>query len=292
MIIEQRPITKAAQLNSMTFIDFFERIKMLAISMFEWKGLPEGIKPEFLERLLFEEGMASFLNHPDYGLIVLHATPGSQLNYQDEPTKIICSSPASINLTLENGSECVLIKNNALCSPTVRTVTLYAQRLAEIERTIDVNLKAQKTPTLILCTEKNRLTLKNVYNQYDGNQPVIFGDKNLDITGIQVLKTDAPYLGTDLTDLKHSIWNECMTFLGIGNANQDKKERLVSDEVSANDEQIMIGAETMLSSRKQAAKEINRIFGTEISVDLKCRKEEKNNGEIYDYGRQPSENEL
>jgi hypothetical protein len=170
---------------------------------------------------------------------------------------------------MENNEECILIRNNDEMIATSPTIQLFALRLAEISRTIDININAQKTPVLILCSDKQKLTMKNVFKQWNGFEPVIFGDKNLDVEGVKSLKIDAPIVFPQLQIQKHAIWNECMTFLGINNANQDKRERLVTDEVSANDEQIESSAQVMLKAREQACKLINEKFGLNVSVRLR-----------------------
>ena len=163
----------------------------------------------------------------------------------------------------------VIIFNNYTHTNSMLDVEMYARRLYEIERTIDVNVKAQKTPLIIRATENQRLTIKNLYMQYDGNEPFIFGDKNLDMDGIKVLKTDAPYVADKLNILKRQIWNEALTYLGIENSNTEKKERLVSDEVTTNLGGVEAQRFCRLNARRQAAKKINEMFGLNISVDFR-----------------------
>lgn len=115
--------------------------------------------------------------------------------------------------------------NNLLELPTSSTINLFAYRLYETERTIDTNLIAQKTPVLIEGDTKTILTLKNTYMSFAGNTPFIFGNKDYNINQkLNALKTDAPYLIDKLELHKHEIWNEALTFLGIDNANTDKKK--------------------------------------------------------------------
>ena len=267
-IIEMKSIAK--KLNDITFTDYYYRLMLLARSVFKWTGLPNGIDEKWLERYLFTEGSCILFHHPILGFMVSKYTDSGMLNFYDEPTKV---RPTATNLDsfkdYENNKEAVIIRNNDAMIPTSQTVQLYALRLAEISRTIDINVNAMKTPTLILCSEKQKITLKNVYKQWNGFEPVIFGDKNLDIEGIKTLKTDAPVVFDKLQIQKHAIWNECMTFLGINNANMDKRERLVDDEVQANNEQIEMSAEVMLKSRQRAAEQINSLFGLNISVEIR-----------------------
>ena len=150
-----------------------------------------------------------------------------------------------------------------------------AYRLYETERTIDVNLKAQKTPVLIEGDKKTMLTLKNAYMQYDGNIPFIFGSKTFELgSKLNALKTDAPYLIDKLELHKHEIWNECLTYLGIDNANTDKKERLITDEVESNNEIIKYYLNCFYKTRKRACDEINnKFFNGEEKITISLNNE-------------------
>lgn len=261
-------------LNSLTFIDYYNKLKLLALSSFEWSNLPNSINEKWIERYLFHHGKCMFFNDFEKGLMVTKCNDGGMLNPYDEPTIL---RPVATNFEgntkqYENNIDCVLISNNDENIPTVNTVKLYAYRLADITRTIDINISAMKTPVLITCSEKQRATLKQVYKQWNGNEPVIFGSKDLDLSGINVLKTDAPIVFDKLQIEKHAVWNEFLTFIGINNANMDKRERLVDDEVQANNEQIEMFAETMLKSRQRACDEINKMFNLNVSVKFRNAK--------------------
>lgn len=274
-------------LNDLTFTDYYNRLSLLARVVFKWENLPNNIDEKWIEQFLFSEGKCMFFKHSELGLMVASCTDYGTLNPYNEPTMLKPVIPNYTDLTIggyENGSECVLIRNNDDMLPTSRTIKLYAYKLAEIDRTIDVNIKAQKTPILIKCSEKQRVTLTNVYNQYKSNMPVIFGSKDLDLSEVTVLNTSAPIVFPELEIQKHSIWNECMSFLGINNANQDKRERLVDDEVQANDEQVQMFAHIMLKAREKACEDINRIFNTDIKVCFRSPEEiaKVKKGEVED----------
>lgn len=111
--------------------------------------------------------------------------------------------------------------------------------------------------------------MKNLYSQVEDNEALILGSKDLNIEGVKVLKTDAPFIADKVMAYKHDLWNETMSFLGLNNANVNKKERLVTDEVNANNQMIELMAETMLLTRKKACEEINKMFGLNVSVELR-----------------------
>lgn len=262
----------AKELNNQTFTDYFNRLKLLARSVFKWNNLPNGISEKWIEKYLFYEGQCMFYKDDTLGFMVTKIAPGGSLNPYDEPTLL---RPVATNYPGElreykNNEECVLICNNDDKIPSIHTIKQYAYRLADISRTIDINIQAQKTPTLIQCSKNQLESLKNVYRQWNGYEPVIYGSKDLDLSGIQVLKTDAPIVFDKLQIQKHDIWNECMTFLGINNANMDKRERLVDDEVQANNQQIEYCGQLMLKAREEACKQINEIFGLKVSVEFRA----------------------
>lgn len=250
----------AEQLNDLTYTDFYYRLMLLAKARFEWTGLPEEINKKQIEKILYSEGRCIFFFDKNLGYMVTSCSDDGTFNYDDEPTKL---QPKATNYTgdsKENNKECVVIKNNDESIPTWPTIRLYAMRLTDIQRTQDININAQKTPVLIVGSEKQKNTLKQVYVKWNGNEPVIMGDKTLDTNLMKTLNTQAPIVFDKLQIQKHALWNECMTFLGVNNANMDKRERLVDDEVQANNEQIELSANVMLKSRQEACELINKMF--------------------------------
>lgn len=258
----------SAQINNQTYIDYYQRLMEFAINMFEWRNLPPTVDERFLELTLYEKGYCLYFNDEVVGNLALTCTIGGMLDVYRIPTERRAFAVNGYN-KICTSQDSVLIFNNYLHTPTILTIELFARRLYEIERTIDVNVKAQKTPTLVLASEQQRLTMKNLYMQYEGNEPFIFGDKDMEFDGIKCLKTDAPYVADKLQVLKHQIWNEALTFCGIENSNQDKKERLVADEVGSNYGNIEAQRNVMLNARRQAADKINRMFGTNIEVGFR-----------------------
>lgn len=259
---------ESALLNNRTYLQYYNRLLELAINMYEWKNLPPSIDERFLELTLFSDGMAVYFRDEILGDLCLQCMIGGNLDVYRIPIRRTAYATNGYQAELDNTNS-VIIFNNYTHTNSMLDVEMYARRLYEIERTIDVNVKAQKTPLVIRATENQRLTLKNMYMQYEGNEPFIFGDKNLDMDGIKVLKTDAPYVADKLNILKRQIWNEALTYLGIENSNTEKKERLVSDEVTTNLGGVEAQRFCRLNARRQAAKAINEMFGLNISVDFR-----------------------
>ena len=267
----------------LTFQDTLIRLSLLAQTVFKWNGLPNGIDEKHLERYLFNEGRCMFYKDSKVGWIITKCADAGTLNFYDEPTALIPVATDAHELDLsekEPGENCILIYNNDYAYPTVKTILMYAARITEMQRTIDINIHAQKTPVLIKASDKTRLSAKQIYSKWSGFEPLIITDKNLtDGVEMEVLSIAAPVVFDKLAIEKNKLWNECMTFLGINNANMDKRERLVDDEVQANNEQIGYSAEVMLKSRQRAAAAMSKLCGCNITVELRKAQKQQTGAE-------------
>ena len=259
---------ESAKLNNETFNDYYNRLTDIALNIYEWHNLPDTIDERFLELALFSNGAAVFFEDDVAGFLALQTMYGGNLDVYRIPNDRRAYAVNGYNKQLDSTNS-VLIFNNFMRTPSASTIELFAWRLCEIERTVDVNVKAQKTPLLMLCDEKQRLTLEQLYMQYDGNKPFIFGEKNLDMSGIKAVQTNAPYVADKLQILKKQIFDEALAFLGVETANTEKRERLISDEVTSNLGYVEAQRYVRLNARRQAARKINTMFGLDISVDFR-----------------------
>lgn len=264
----------SANANAVAEQYYLSRLSELAMSMFKWKNLPDSVDARFLEYTLFYEGAAVFFKDEDLDLsdsvtgsyLALQVVLGGNLNVYRVPKSRKAYAVNTYNKMLDE-NDSVIIWNNMIRLPEYGRMMYYAKQLAEIDRTIDVNVKGQKYPIAILCDENQRLTLKNVYMQYDGNQPFIFGDKTLDLSSMQVINTGSPYVADKLQDLKNNKWAEAMMCLGIPNTPSQKKERLVANEAQVSQGGTLASRSSRLEMRKRACDEINAMFGLDIDVE-------------------------
>jgi len=256
-------------MNNRTYLQYYNRLTELALSMFDWQNLPDTVDARYLEMCLFGKGMAVFFKDDVLGHLALNCSINNQWNVYNVPTgrRAYASNGYQKNLT---DKDSVIIYNNYMRTNSMLDVEMFSKRLYNLDRAIDVNANAQKTPILIQCDESQRLTMKNLYKQYDGNEPFIFGTKGLDVSGVKVLTTGAPYVADKLYQLKTEIWNEALTYLGISNTNVTKKERMISDEVIRNMGGIIASRYSRLEARRQACEMINRMFDLDIWVDYRA----------------------
>ena len=284
-----RAFNESLFMNSRDYRGYYRRLSEMWLACFKWKNLPETIDPRILELQLYGKGYAlwfydeileQFLCLPCmiggqynvYGLPIMRTAYGLNGNYRCE--RDITNS--------------VLIFNDKLHTPCDVDIRAFANRLENLDRTIDVNCNAQKTPIIIACPdEKMKLALKNLYMQYVGNEPFIFGDNRLSPDSLQVLKTDAPFISPQLYELKEKIWNEALTYMGIANITEAKKERLITDEVNRGMGGVLINREIRLLERKRACEQINNMFG--LNIDVEFTAEYAENYAMPDYSRGDSD---
>ena len=272
----------SASLNAQTYIQYYNRLTELAISMFEWRNLPKTVDKRFLELTLFSDGQAVFFNDDVLGNICLQVAANGGFNVYRVPVKRRAYASNGYNANL-NENNSVIIYNNYLRTNSMLDIKMFARRLSNLDRIIDVNANAQKTPILIQCSEQEKLTMMNLFKDYDGNAPVIFGDKNLNTKGLTVLKTDAPFVCDKLYTLKTQIWNEALTYLGISNINVQKKERLITDEVTRNQGGTIASRYSRLEARREAVEKINDMFGLNIEVNYREDFQQVDNDNIPSY---------
>ena len=260
---------ESATVNNLTYMQYLNRLTELSVSMFEWKNLPPTVDARYLELHLFETGSMVYFDDDVIGNLCLDCLPSGRLDVYGNPVLRRAYSGYNNYQKLLKESNSVIIWNNYLHTNSILEVKMFARRLYNLDRIIDVNANAQKTPVLIQGTEQQRLTLKNLYKEFDGNSPFIFGDKNLDLNSLKCLQTGAPYVCDKLYNLKQMYWNEALTYLGINNTGTQKRERMLAIESSQAQGGTISSRYSRLQSRREAVEKINAMFGTNIEVNYR-----------------------
>lgn len=254
--------------NNFSYTFYLDKLTELALAMFEWQNLPKTVDPRFMEMTLYGRAQSIFFKDDVLGFLALNVTPQGGYDVYHNPIKRRAYADNGYNQVLDKDNS-VIIYNNFLRTDSYHEMKYYAMRLWDLDNIIAVNANAQKTPILLQAPETQRLTVENLYKEYDGNAPVIHGDSNLDINALKVIKTDAPYVADRIYQLKTEIWNEALTCLGISNVNVVKKERLLTDEVARNQGGTVANRYSRLEMRRQACNEINEMFGLDIWCDFR-----------------------
>jgi hypothetical protein len=278
--------------NVQSMIEFVHANKLveLCANRFEWTGLPDTVDTRFLELELCYKGLAVIYqdnDFPDGDLVAVSASGAGHTNFNGNPISfnVIGPGPGAGSAKIlsavrtrtgkdgetEVPAQCVPVWSNFTRRPEMDLIRIYAHRLAKLDRTIEITMDGMRKNKIVKAPENQRTSYVNIMRQIAEGQDVIFGTDNLDIGGtVEVLD-----LGIDPMNLpnlmiaRSKLWNECMGLLGINNANQDKKERLVAAEVGANDEQVQASRNVALNARQTAAKQISDLYNITVTVDFK-----------------------
>lgn len=278
----------ALRKNNGTYNSYYDRLLNIALTCFDYENLPETCDVRMLELTLLSNGSAVFFNDDVIGFLVLPVLLNGNFDVYGNPLNYQAYSNYNHYRKKLNADNSVLIYNNYLRQGDLAVLNEYAERLYNLDRIVDVNTNAQKTPILLKGTDKQQLSLKNIYMQYDGNYPVIYGDKSLDQgETLTTLNTGAPYVSDKIYQLKQEYWNEVLTYLGIANIQTTKKERLITDEVQRAQGGVFASRASRLKSREYAVEKINDLFNLDIKVrfndniDIDFKEGGAENGEVY-----------
>lgn len=226
-----------------------------------------------------------------YGFINTKSATSGKLNLYGLPTRIRCYSYGEINTSRrvfngvseavakingyeddtddDKSTEAILVLNNWEGVATATTVELFAMRMAIAERAIDVNIRAQKTPFMVVTNDNERLSMMNALDQVEKNAMALVVERNhFDPESFKTLETQAPYVADKLTDYKRGIWNEFLTFLGVDNISE-KRERMISAETMSNNECVNLNMMASFKTREKAAREFNQKYGKNVEVKLR-----------------------
>ena len=282
-------VISADILNNFTFIDFFDRLKRVATSIFKWKNLPETMNERWLELCLFYKGMAGILKHDNYGIINTEASWSGNIDIYGLPTLVYCYSTSFFSeqrvrydgkvsieelskiygIQNDNLKEAILVMNNIDMQPTFIAMELFAYRLYKVQRTIDINLDLIKKPFIIGCNEQDKLSMQKFMMDVENNQNMIFATADFDPSNsIKIFDLNVNNHIEELENEKRAILSEALTTLGVNSILVDKAERLISDEGKKDNEFINYNLQYYWKQRKEACEQFNKLFKPEKEIEV------------------------
>lgn len=267
---QQSAVDNALIMNQGTYDMYLYRLFDLAASRFEWSGMPDTVDTRFLEMSLLFRGMVAFFYDDVLGYLCLPACTQGDLGVYNIPVKWYAyGSNGSVFKDLDDTNS-VLIWNNNLHSTTIPILQQYAHRLYETQRAIDTNVSLSKYPAIIQCDEEERLTFENLFSKYQGNIPLIFATRKLNLTDSKVINMNVPKIFPDLQIQLKQQWGEALTYLGIENNSINKAERQISDEVVSSLGNVFASRWSATAPREVACEKINKLFGLNVSVKFRA----------------------
>lgn len=264
-----RAFDQSAFLNGLAYNIYAVKLFNAAINRFKWSGLPETVSERYMELMLQTQGAALFFYEdalPAY--LCLGTAYQGTLDYYGIPIERSAIAQNGAPFRNYDGTNSVLIYNNRMHMSDMYIINSYAERLWNIERSIVNNANQQKFSAVIKTSESQRLTYENLMMKFDGNQPFMMGDKNLDLDAIQPLNLNIPFVAGDLMTIRNALLNDAYQSLGIMSTASEKKERLTVGESFGAFGGLELIRESYLNERREAAERVNKMYGLNVSVDF------------------------
>lgn len=256
--------------NSALFMMYRQQIIKLAMNRFKWVNLPPTCNERYLEMTLLFQGIAT-IAFPSRQRGTFYSTQVAQmspLNVYDNPTKWLSVGNNGWRFKCSNRNG-VIVWDNRARYPLMQMVDMWARELVDVRRTKQLNRMHVKTPYLIKCSPEQEQQAENIYKQMAGGEPAIITTTGIENIDIDVIKTDVPYLGEELTAEEINTWQQIYQMLGIENLTF-KAERMVQDEVNKRDEPSDLMALDGLNCRREACEQLNARFGDYLEAPITC----------------------
>lgn len=256
--------------NSALFMMYRQQIIKLAMNRFKWINLPPTCNERYLEMTLLFQGIAT-IAFPSRQRGTFYSTQVAQMsppNVYDNPTKWLSVGNNGWRFKCSNRNG-VIVWDNRARYPLMQMVDIWARELVDVRRTKQLNRMHVKTPYLIKCSPEQEQQAENIYKQMAGGEPAIITTTGIENIDIDVIKTDVPYLGEELTAEEINTWQQIYQMLGIENLTF-KAERMVQDEVNKRDEPSDLMALDGLNCRREACEQLNERFSDYLEAPITC----------------------
>lgn len=255
--------------NSAAFSYYCRALFRKAMSIYEFKGIPDGWDLDYMLSKLLARGFIT-ITDTKAGVIPLECGI-SGINVFNHPTTVIVANPVLGNFERTIGEDCALVKIAYDYRGILDIIYRYAYMLAECDCSISVNLMNSKVAFIGLVESKQTAnSMKAMYDEISKGSPAVF------VKGTQINQDTILYnhvkenfVASDIQLLKRKIMSEFLTEIGVNNANTDKRERLTDNEVEANDSEIQLNAGYWLDNIREGFEVANKLYELNLSIDLK-----------------------
>ena len=251
--------------NFLTYKMYLRQLLTLAENVFEFTNLPEFIDVSYLNKQLLRKGSVAFFKDEVMGVIALPYNNIGTLDVYGRPRTIQVIARNGYTRTLKEGEFVIMYDNNGRY-PLLMDIYQNAERIANCKKVIDINIAQQKTPRIWLTNSDKKKTIEDILNQYDGNIETVLAYDNVNLDDVNAVCEPAPFVADKIDIHLEKEWAEFFRLIGIANLVEQKKERLIQDEMTASLGGTIASRYSRYEPRKRAIDEINKKFGTNIEV--------------------------
>ena len=261
---------QTVQKTNAAYMFWKQRTIRLASSSIQWKGLPDYLDTSYLELCLNLHGsaMIAYDSFVDRYFLGGNASCGNLDNDgYPEFRKLIFRNGNIANFDPENS---VIIYNNCMRSSDIFFFDYIASRMCNIDVAVDVNINTQKTMPIIPTSQERQLSVENIMQAMINNNPYLLVENNginlESFSNALVFDNKKSFTGDNMTAVQREIWQQFLTFIGLNNANTNKKERSIVPEVNANLDEILAMRRDRLNAREQGCKQLKLVLGLDVEA--------------------------
>lgn len=251
--------------NFLTYQMYLRQLLTLAENVFEFEGLPEFIDVSYLNKQLLRKGSIAFFKDEVMGLLALPYNNIGTLDVYGRPKTIQVIARNGYTRTLKQGEFVIMYDNNGRY-PLLLDIYQHAERIALCKRVIDINISQQRTPRIWLTNSDKKRSVEDLVNDIDGNVERVLAYDNLNLDDLQAVCEPAPFVADQIDIHLEKEWAEFFRLIGVANLVEQKRERLIQDEMTASMGGTIASRYSRFEPRKRAIEEINKKFGVDIKV--------------------------
>lgn len=251
--------------NFKTVMMYRRQLQTLAENVFEFINLPEYIDVSYLNGVLLRQGSIAFFMDDVLGLLALPYTNMGTLDVYGRPKTIQVYGSNGYTRELRQGEFVIMYDNNGRY-PLMLDIQQSSERIALCKRVIDINISQQKTPRIWLTNSDKKKTVEDMLNDYDGNVETVLAYDNINLDDVNAVIAPAPYIADKIDMHLEKEWAEFFRLIGIANLVEQKKERLIQDEMTASLGGTIASRYSRYEPRVRALAEINKKWNLNIQV--------------------------
>ena len=252
--------------NMKTYIMYRDQMLTLAENVFSFDDLPPFIDIGYLNRVLLRNGSIAFFKDEFLGVIALPYDVLGNFDIYGRPKEIMARAANGRYFRKLSEGEFVIMYDNTSHTSLVYDICQMAERIALSKRTIDINIVQQRTPRVWKTSQDKKKTLEDMMSDIDGMMENIATYDSIEIDDMSVVLAPAPYVADKIDLHLDKEWAEFYRLIGVANLIEQKRERLIKDEMTASQGGTIASRYSRFAPRELAINEINKKFGTTITV--------------------------
>ena len=278
----RRKIINSQLCNLSTYEMYKREFISLAENVFIFRNIPKFIDMAYINKKLLRSGAVAFFYEEVLKTIVaLPFINIGNLDLYGRPKVIEVIGQNGYSRILKKSDEFVIMYDNNSRLPIWMDILQYAERYAMITRTIDINIVQQRTPRVWKVPSGQEKTFRDMINNVDALVENVTTYSSVSIDDVTCILEPAPYVADKLEDSKNKIYAEFLRLVGIANLQEQKKERMIKDEMMATLGGTVASRYNRFEPRKKAVDEINEKFKDYLEKPI----------EVYYYDGVPSTEE-